>query len=335
MSVGTMPVGGYNGAVAGSQTTYKAFGFEVADSNVAAKVRLVVYCSALILLVDLAFTVVEMRQDRVWFSPPKEAKGSTEGWAFDLSLPIGAIGLLIPACGYFGAKSKNQGLLCCFSSCNMCTVLMSLIFVLATLAAQEFTLKISGLEKCCVPLENCSWAPENCICTNQTVPEINDLIVYPRNNSACPRVTPRGQGGGEENRRPHNRETVCITEGECGFWKKLVAVPKSGWNLLIIIAILPCLPSCCGCIVGISLQRDPSFTQPKQFTGFMAEAPPVGAGYMGTVVPTQPVYGSTSLTGGPGGGEYGIVVSSSSVDPAGASQQQIGVVVPRQSGIPA
>ena len=56
-------------------------------------------------------------------------------------------GLLVPYCGYVGAKRKDRNLLCCFCGCNFCAAACFLLF---TLAYTGFVLSVidSLLEDC-------------------------------------------------------------------------------------------------------------------------------------------------------------------------------------------
>ncbi|KAF4692974.1 hypothetical protein FOZ60_012203 [Perkinsus olseni] len=38
-----------------------------------------------------------------------------------------ALGLLVPACGWLGAKQSNRNLMCCFCGCNLCSVIFAII----------------------------------------------------------------------------------------------------------------------------------------------------------------------------------------------------------------
>lgn len=60
-----------------------------------------------------------------------------------------ALGLLIPACGYFGAKNRNKNLLGWFWGCNCCAAVFSLLNVILLGTLINFVPKyVDGFTKC-------------------------------------------------------------------------------------------------------------------------------------------------------------------------------------------
>eukprot|EP01043_Picozoa_sp_COSAG02_P008548 COSAG02_NODE_275_length_26232_cov_85.210424_13_plen_339_part_00 len=78
------------------------------------------------------------------------------------------LALLVPACGYFGAKNKSQGLLCAFWGCNLlqCIGFVCIAIVLLMILS-IFGLYIKILQPfsdCCQKLETCGFGAD-CTCT--------------------------------------------------------------------------------------------------------------------------------------------------------------------------
>lgn len=70
---------------------------------------------------------------------------------------------LVPACGYYGAKGKNRGLLGCFWCCNGCTFFFGIVMVgfgVWFVTSNAFLFSIMGdLTHCCGELDDKSGAP--------------------------------------------------------------------------------------------------------------------------------------------------------------------------------
>lgn len=76
------------------------------------------------------------------------------------------IGLLVPACGYFGAKQQNKDLTCCFCGCNFlgaCCAVFSVVSVFVGLTALK-----ALLNKCdSQDLKECDFLDNNAACDSK------------------------------------------------------------------------------------------------------------------------------------------------------------------------
>lgn len=80
-----------------------------------------------------------------------------------------AIALLVPACGYFGAKNSNENLLGAFSCCNFCSGCLSCCTIIAICSLMSFFMGLNSAMQACNPRDSIQMNSPQCHDTAQAV----------------------------------------------------------------------------------------------------------------------------------------------------------------------
>ena len=129
------------------------YGIPMQDPDAASKVQRVLVCSGITALCSV-----------IYYGWLLIASGS-----FQVLISL-LLALLVPACGYFGAKNKNKGLVCAFWGCNLLSCIgfacmgILLVFVLAIFS--QWIKILQPFSKCCTEVEACGFG-DGCTCTYQ------------------------------------------------------------------------------------------------------------------------------------------------------------------------
>lgn len=191
-----------------------------------------------------------------------------------------ATALLVPACGYFGAKQRSKPLLgafwCC-NGCNACVMTTYIICVWIVMKAVHAKLPVGGEEEtiqqlinnalpdmqtCCKELTTCDFSPTDC--TGCNVKSL-DTIMYPIGAPLCPDTDDDGSADG-------NGGAFCVDSNTC---TGIEIVPDSFklsdgiFYAVIAFLMLSCVPSTVACCLGLSLFNHPYMSQQPQAVGYM------------------------------------------------------------------
>lgn len=103
------------------------YGIVVEDPQSASLVKKVLTLSVMTAVLVVATGIIQATGNTP--TMPGQDNAFAENKSYMVLVSI-ALGLLIPACGYFGAKNRNKNLLGWFWGCNCCTAVVSFIQVI-------------------------------------------------------------------------------------------------------------------------------------------------------------------------------------------------------------
>ena len=160
------------------QPVAMVYGIPMQDSDTAKKVQRVIVCAGITALCAVIYYTFLF----------------VESGAPVIIVNLG-VALLIPACGYFGAKNKNKGLLCAFWGCNFLTCLcfgcLAICILVIIAIFHQWLAILHPFSDCCAKIDTCGYL-SSCECQGTLGGQT--LYFAADSNPQCPNATSTSTG---------------------------------------------------------------------------------------------------------------------------------------------